>query len=599
MRGGRLVSNVCQRLVGLETEYAIRFASDESTEPPSKFRLYETLIASVYRRVLAVPAKHFKEGIFTANGGAVWFEAERPAAGGGLIEGATPECRGPREALIYQRAQDRLLAESAKAAVSNGQFVLIKNDRDAFDNVYGAQENYHATFADGWKLLAWRVGLIALFPLAVLTWIGMAFSVALTFAYFATAALCYLPFQVLTGGKRSVALLLFGSDLVDGRENCVHIPVWMETTLQFGTRLLTAPLALALYVLIQATGFRRTRRQLLPFLISRPIIAGAGMIDRDGNFQIADKGPAINCVTGFGGMIYDRPVFSMGHFFKAIYADSWFAPRNYLTLFAKRQRLQIAIGDSNMCDTAEYLRVGTTMLVLDAIEAGALDDFPSLRHPIQALRQVCADPSLKTALALKGGKSATALEMQRFYLDRCRAFLASQPDHGSHEAEDIMRLWEESLDELEEISQSTASPLALFGSLDWVTKKYLVDKASQDATWEEKKKIDIRYHELSPEGYHQVLVHAGMATILVTNEEVDRARRSPPSNSPATTRGYYIREFAHGDEPVRANWQHVVIGHGWGAKVVRLANFGREADEARNRANRTQSNVRTDGLHLD
>ena len=130
------------------------------------------------------------------------------------------------------------------------------------------------------------------------------------------------------------------------------------------------------------------------------------------------------------------------------------------------------------------------------------------------------------------------------------------------------------------------------------SKKYLLDKAGQDATWKEKKKIDIRYHELSPEGYHGLLVPGGLATVLVTNEEIERAQRSAPANSPATTRGHYIREFADGDEPVRANWQHVVIGRGWGAKVVRLAKFGRPADAKRDRV-RHQSNVRTDGLHLD
>lgn len=590
--------NVFQRLVGLETEYALRFQAADSTASRSKFRLYEALIGSLCRRVLAVPAKHFKEGVFTANGGAVWFEAERPAAGGGLVEGATPECRGPREALIYQRAQDRLLAESAKSAIVNGQLVLIKNDRDSRDNVYGAQENYEAAFAAGGQLFCWRAGLVAMFPLAVLTWMGIAMSVALTFGYFAVAALCYLPFQWLTGGRRSVALFLFGSDLVEGRENCVHVPVWLETTLQLATRLLTAPLALFLYVLLQATGFRRARRQLLPFLVSRPVIAGAGMIDREGNFQVADKGPAINCVTGFGGMVFDRPVFSMGHFFKAVYADSWFAPRNYLALFDRNQRLQIALGDSNMCDTAEYLRVGTTLLVLDAIEAGAVRNPPRLVRPIGALHRVCADPELSAELRLSDGGKTTALGLQRFYWEQCRAFLAEQGDDVPDEAKEIMRLWEQTLRGLEDIAQSASSPLALFGSLDWVTKKYLIDKAGRGASWEEKKKIDIRYHELSPEGYHQVLVPAGLTQVLVSPEEIDRARRSAPANSPATTRGHYIREFAEGGEPVRANWQHVVIGRGWGAKVVRLARFGRSAEDMRRKSSTsTHSNVRTDGLH--
>ncbi len=592
------MSNVFQRLVGLETEYAIRFHSGDPDTPHSKFRLYEALIASLYCRVLAVPAKHFKEGVFTANGGAVWFEAERPAAGGGLVEGATPECRGPREVLIYQRAQDRLLAESAKSAVTNGDMVLIKNDRDAHDNVYGAQENYEATFASGWRLFLWRAGLVAMFPLAVLTWIGILLSVVVTISYFVVAALCYLPFQLLTGGRHSVALFLFGSDLVEGRETCIHIPVWLETTLQIGTRLLTAPLALSLYVLLQATGFCRARRQLLPFLVTRPVIAGAGMIGQDGNFYVSDKGPSINCVTGFGGMVFDRPIFSMGHFFKAVYADSWFAPRNYLILFAQRQRLQIAIGDSNMCDTAEYLRVGTTMLVLDAIESGAIRNPPNLARPIRALHQVCRDASLSNELDLSNGSTTTALGLQRFYLDACRTFLDKQVDDVPQEADEIIRLWDQALSSLENMSQSTADPPAMFGSLDWVTKKYLIDKAGQGSTWEEKKKIDIRYHELSPEGYHELLISGGMSPVLVTNKEIDRARRSAPANSPATTRGHYIREFADGDEPVRANWQHVVIGRGWKAKVVPLAKFGRPADKTRIPRSQ-QSNVRTDGLHLD
>ncbi|MBI2479946.1 MAG: proteasome accessory factor PafA2 family protein, partial [Planctomycetia bacterium] len=343
------MTEVFQRLLGLETEYAIRPSSELATSRRSKFRLYESLVAAFHQRVPTVSAKHFKEGVFTAYGGAVWFEAERPAAGGGLIEGATPECRGPREAVTYQRAQDRLLA----AAAADRDFQLIKNDRDACDNVYGAQENYEATFASGVRLLLWRL------------------------SYFLIAAIVYMPLKLVTGGRESVALLLFGRDLIEGRETCIHVPVWLESSLQLITRILTAPLALALYGLLQITAFRKARRALVPFLISRPIFAGAGMVDMDGKFHLADKAPAINCVVGYGGMVGDRPIFSMGHFFKAAYADSWFAPREYFELFAKHQRLQIGLGDSNMCETAEYLRVGTTLLVLDAIEAGTFQTPPT------------------------------------------------------------------------------------------------------------------------------------------------------------------------------------------------------------------------------
>lgn len=567
------MAGVFQRLIGLETEYAIRTpSSHRSATVRSKFRQYEAVVAALHRRVPTVPAKHFKEGVFTANGGAVWFEAERPAAGGGLIEGSTPECTGPREAVVYQRAQDRLLGECAEAR----HFQLLKNDRDACDNVYGAQESYETILATGFLLFLWRLGLVLLFPLVLLTWVGIFLCVVATLSYFAVAGLFYLPFKIVTGGRESVALFLFGNDLVEGRENCIHVPVWLESLLQFATRILTAPLATCLYLLLQATAFRQIRRRLVPFLVSRPVIAGAGMVNADGDFLISDKAPAINCVVGFGGMIGDRPIFSMGHFFKAVYAESWFAPREYLDLFSQRHRLQIGLGDSNMCEPAEFLRVGTTLLVIDAIESGTFRLPPRVARPIQALHHICADDSLNVEVKLRDGQAVTALQLQRFYLAGCRAFLNQQPDVPA-EAWEVIHHWEQTLDGLDRWSRETDSCDSLVGSIDWITKKYLLDKAGRDANWAERKKIDLRYHELSEDGYFAMLQAAGLANRIVDDESVERATRLAPANSPATTRGHYIREFAYGDEPVTANWKVVAIGQHWKTKIVRLAQYGRSA----------------------
>lgn len=570
---------VFERLIGLETEYAIRFTPlDPAQTPPAKFRLYEALRAAIERKLPAVPAKHFKEGVFTANGGAVWFEAERPAAGGGLIEGATPECRTPKELLAYQRAQDKLLSECAADAALAGDFRLIKNDRDAQDNVYGAQENYEATLAEGLRLWAWRVGLVALFPLALITWAIILLSVLATLAYFSLAGLLYLPIRMATGGSRSMAMLLFGRDLVEGRETCVHVPVWLESTLQFATRLVTAPLAGGLYLLLRSFAFRQQRDEMLSFLVSRPVLAGAGMVDSNGDFQLADKAPAVNCLIGFGGMLYDRPLFTMGHFFKEIYAESWFSPRSYFSLFAERQRLQIALGDSNMCEVAEFLKIGATALVLDAAEAGAFTDAdrqaPRLRRPIQALRAICADPTLQSRVELRRADPATALEIQQYYLERCRAFVSAQPDAPA-EAWNILQLWEEVLDELQAEADRSDSFEGLVGVLDWVTKKYLLDHAGYDQEWESRKKIDICYHELSEDGYFRALADNELVTACLAAQEIDRAGRTPPPNSPAATRGRYIREFARSGTQVTANWKTVTLGTHWGARVIRIADYGR------------------------
>ena len=187
---------ILDRLIGLETEYAIRFRPREGCDsPPSRFHLYQALIARVRQHVLTAPAKHFKEGVFLANGGAIWFEAERPAAGGGLIEGATPECRSPREVLRYQRAQDQLLGQCARLADVHGDLSLVKNDRDSDGHVYGAQENYEALLGNGWSLFFWRVGLVLLLPLLLVTWLGIGLMIGGILIYLALAGLVYLPLR--------------------------------------------------------------------------------------------------------------------------------------------------------------------------------------------------------------------------------------------------------------------------------------------------------------------------------------------------------------------------------------------------------------------
>ncbi len=572
------VPGVFDRLIGLETEYAIRFSPRNPTQPAlSKYQLYEALQAEVARRVLTVPAKHIKEGVFTANGGAIWFEAERPSAGGGLIEGATPECRTPQELLAYQRAQDQLLAECSANADVPGQFRLIKNDRDAYDNIYGAQENYQATLAEGFSLFCWRLGLLLLFPLAVLTWASILISLLVTLTYFALAALFYLPIRAVSGGNRPLVMLLFGRDLVDGQQTFVHVPVWLETSIQFVTRVVTAPLALALYLLLHCFAFRRQRQQMLAFLASRSIFSGAGLIDSQGRFGLSDKAPAVNCTLGFGGMLYDRPIFSMGHFFKEIYAESWFSPKNYFSLFSRLQRLQLALGDSNMCQTAELLRVGATLLVLDAAESGALHDAPRLRRPLAALQAICADPTLSRQVPLRNGKSVSALDIQRYYLERCTRFLEAASDAPA-EAWEVLQMWANTLESLQAISNGSESVESLLGSVDWITKKYLLDNAADDSSWLERKKIDICYHELSPDGYHQLLQDAACVPAWLTTDEVERAVRTPPPNSPATTRAQYIREFACSGTPVTANWKIVTLGSNWDARVIRIADYGHGPD---------------------
>ena len=72
------------------------------------------------------------------------------------------------------------------------------------------------------------------------------------------------------------------------------------------------------------------------------------------------------------------------------------------------RRLHVIVGDSNMSEVATYLKVGTTALVLDMIEDGFFDRDYSLQSPVQAIRDISHDPTLKETVKLKDGRSHLA-----------------------------------------------------------------------------------------------------------------------------------------------------------------------------------------------
>jgi hypothetical protein len=93
----------------------------------------------------------------------------------------------------------------------------------------------------------------------------------------------------------------------------------------------------------------------------------------------------------------------------------------------------------------------------------------------------------------------------------------------------------------------------------------LLDELGTDAELPAKRKLDLRYHELSRDGYYMKLEAAGVAATLADPEEVVKAIQSPPDGTPASRRGQLIRDNAGTSVPVRASWDKVLVGSGWRA----------------------------------
>ncbi|NVB38704.1 proteasome accessory factor PafA2 family protein [Pseudenhygromyxa sp. WMMC2535] len=554
-----------ERLLGLETEYAIRY-SDPGGPRPSHRLIFEAISASVAARVATVPGQRGSSHgqRFVENGGALYYEFVPSAPEGGVVEASTPECRGPSQLLLYQKAQERLLldalpdAQRKLAAVGfTGSLGLVKNCRDAEGHIYGAQENYEVELASGPRLWVYRLGTSLLIPLILaLSLLTLVLAVALGLTFGLTLIV------MAAGGRRLRERLAAGQG---------ELPVANAFLRLFNglAIVVTSPGAWLYSLLFRATCCRRIRRDALAFLLSRPLLSGAGSYEpRTGDFALSEKGLGIRKLVRTGVMPADRSVFDIGHLIKALYAPTYLQLRPLFGLFARRQRLQLGLSDSNLAQSAEYLKVATTALVFDMAEAGALRRLPRLRRPLIALRVLNADPTLRAEVPCTDGVSRSGLALQRLYLDAAREFVASSPTCPL-EAHELLRRWAEVLDALED------EPARLFGRVDWVSKRALIEQAGAGLDPAAKKKIDLKYHELG-DGYFAALEDAGLAPTLVSPDEVTAAVHTPPQDSPARRRSQLLRSFAAAGVAARVSWDRVEVPAGRLRKqVIRLDDYRR------------------------
>ncbi len=503
------------------------------------------------RRVRTLPGtrKPGRDRVFLENGGSLYYEWLPTAADDGLLEAATPECRGPAQLLLYQRAQERLLGDALPDASldAGAELGLLRHCRDDEGNVYGVQENYEVEVGRGLGLLAWRIGLVLLSPLF-----------ALFFALHVGVVLLLLAFVLLLL-VAVIPVSFFREDVFGLVERITNLAMPIEVAI-------TTPAVVTLAGLVHLCAFPRVRRGLEALLVSRVVIAGTGAVLPDGTFALSARALAVRRRMRISADPDARGLFDPTNLLKLLYQPLVLDLRAPLRLLKRRQRMQLGLSEAGRCEVGEYLALGAAMLTIDALEEGALSAAPVLRDPVAALHAFARDPGLGVEVATSHGPR-TALQLQRWYLEALEAWLAEHTA-PSIEAGALLETWRGVLDQLE------ADPGRLVGRLDWVTKRYLLETAGAGADPQSLQKIDLRYHELG-EGYHAKLVAAGLAPRVVAPEEVAAAVHRPPADTPAHVRGRLVRALAGGPQPARIDWDSARIGTALKGRVVRLADYRR------------------------
>ncbi len=303
------------------------------------------------------------------------------------------------------------------------------------------------------------------------------------------------------------------------------------------------------YLMDRATPFADIVRDLTPFFVTRQIFTGAGKVgyeaqwDEHGvhRFQLSQRADFFEAEVGLETTL-KRPIINTRD---EPHSDS-----------ERYRRLHVIVGDANLCEVAQYLKVGATAIVLKMIEDGVAPDL-AIRNPVGAIHEVSRDVGLGHELALVDGRRMTALQVQREYVTAARTYVERRDDTPEHR--DVVTRWETVLDGLE------ADPMGLSGQLDWVAKLRILEgyRERDDLEWSDAKlrAIDLQYHDVRRDkGLYNRLEAAGKVERLTSDEEVDRAVMEPPEDTRAYFRGRCIAKYP--DAIAAASWDSLILDIG-------------------------------------
>jgi proteasome accessory factor PafA2 len=298
------------------------------------------------------------------------------------------------------------------------------------------------------------------------------------------------------------------------------------------------------FLMERKVPWERVVRDMVPFLVTRQIIAGAGKMGIEGEdaagqpgvYQIAQRSDFFAVLCSIDTM-NRRPLVNTRDEPHAD-AERW-------------RRFHVIAGDSNMSQWATALKIGTTALVLEVIERGKAPSL-ELEQPIEAAKQISRDSGCDWIVRESNGRKISAIDIQRLYLRAAQECC----DRSDPDTVWTLQEWEKVLDDL------NADYWRCRDRVDWVAKKYLLRtfQEAEKLDWSDPwlQSIDLEYHNVSLEhGLYYELVRTRQMQRLVEEDQIREAIFQPPTTTRAFFRGRAVARF--NDELESIQWDEIVF----------------------------------------
>ncbi len=292
--------------------------------------------------------------------------------------------------------------------------------------------------------------------------------------------------------------------------------------------------------------FSRMSDILIPFLVTRQLVCGAGKVlqtPRGAVYSVSQR--AEHIWEGVSSATTrSRPIINTRD---EPHADA-----------ERFRRLHVIVGDSNMAEPTTMLKIGSTELVLRMVEAGVTMRDLTLENPIRAIREISQDMTGRRTVRLANGREATGLQIQHEYYSKALDFVARRGPFGA-EVDKVLDLWGRTLSAVE------TGDLALVGrEIDWVIKYRLIEayRAKHDLPWTHPRiaQLDLAYHDIRrSRGLYYLLERRGVVDRVVRDLAVFEAKSVPPQTTRAKLRGEFIRRAQERRRDFTVDWVHLKL----------------------------------------
>jgi len=309
------------------------------------------------------------------------------------------------------------------------------------------------------------------------------------------------------------------------------------------------------YLIPRKLEFARLAEILIPFLVSRQLIAGAGkVLPVDGEHRYAFSQRADHVWEGVSSATTrSRPIINT--------RDEPHADAEY------HRRLHVIVGDSNMSETTQLVKVGSTDLILRMIEAGTIMEDLRLENPIRSIREISHDLTGRRKVRLASGRELSALELQELFFAKATTFIERHGAHTPHLPR-VMDLWRRAL---EAVASGDASGIDT--EIDWAIKQRLIrqyqDRHGLELSSPRIAQLDLTYHDIDPRrGLFSVLRSRGRVATVVADAEITAAADNPPQSTRAKLRGDFVRAAKDAGRDFTVDWVHLKLNDHAGQTVL-------------------------------